>query len=286
MIATLRRRLAVPVLGRELRVRMRHRRITALLTACLAVAIGAGIAAYGLSPQGAGDPRVVARAGTAMFRAAAAVTLVLVALLSAALGAGTLSGEAERGTLDGIRAMPLPTWRLVAGKVLGAFLLGILLVAAPLPIFGVAVYLGGAEPATVAAVLGAGAASALLGAAFGVLCSAAGPSTTSATAAALGVVMLLGGLPLVLHVITPQAGASGGVSCTALLCPAPAPSGIALAAASPSPLTAAVPLLIANPGDATSGSDWWHVVAGVDAGATVMLVGVTAMVVRMRRWPA
>lgn len=286
MIALARRHLATPVLGRDLRVRMRRRRTTALVTACLAVVVGAAVVAYGLSPQGAGDPRVVARAGTAMFRAAAAATLVLVALISAALGGGTLSEEAERGTLDAIRATPLPAWRLAAGKMLDAALLGGLIAVATLPAYGVAAYLGGVEPGTVAAVLVAGFASALIGAAIGVLCSALAPSTAAATVAAVAAIMVLGGLPLVLHVISPQAGAKGGAPCAALLCPAPGASRAAVAASAPSPLTAAVPLLAGEPGDDTPGQDWWRLTSGVDAGAAVLLVGAAGAAVRVRRWPA
>ncbi|HEV7679474.1 MAG TPA: ABC transporter permease subunit [Candidatus Dormibacteraeota bacterium] len=284
MIAMGRRRLALPVLGRDLRVRMRRRRTAALLGGCLAIAVCAGLVAYGVSPRSDGDPSVAGHAATALFRGAAAATLVLVAVLGTSLGAGAISGEAERGTLELLRATALPSWRLVAGKVLDVVSLLVLVIAAPLPVYGLALHLGGVEAGAVGALLAACLGTAVLTAALGVLFSALAPSTAAASAMAGGALLLLGGLPLVVGVITPQQTASS--HCAALLCPSATPSTGALVVASASPLTGALPVLAGQPGDGTPGAAWWHVTVAVEGAAAMVLMGASSLVVKRRRWPA
>lgn len=285
MIATLRHQLAMPVLARDARARMRRRRTAWLLAGCLAVAVVAGLAAYAASPRAAGDPAVVTGAATALFRAAAAATLMLVALLGVALGAGSISGEAERGNLDLLRAGAVPAWRLVVGKALEVVLLLGLITLAPLPLYAMAAYLGGLDAATLAGVLLGCLATALLTTALGVLCSTLAPSTAAATALAAGGLLMAGGLPLMLGVVVPQ-GAAAAPECPALLCPASSPATARILGAAPSPLTATVPLLVVQPGGDSPGTDWWHLALPVEGGEAAVLLGLASVAVERRRWPS
>ncbi len=282
MIASLRRHLATPVLARDLRVRMRRRRTALLLSGCLAVVITAGLAAYALS-AGSGDAAAVMRAGAALFRASAAATLVLVSLLGVTLGAGSISGERERGTLESLQATPLPPWRLALGKLLDTVLLLGLVALVPLPLDGMALYLGGVDGGTVGAFIAVCLGAALVTTALGVLSSAVAPSTAAALAGAAAALLVVSAVPLATGVVV-TSGSAAAAGCSGVLCPAQGPPAPQLTAASVAPLTAALPLLVAAPGQPATGVDWWRRALPEQAGVAALLVAAASLVLRRWRW--
>ncbi len=150
--------------------------------------------AIGLSQLGLGDRSTAGFAGFGR-TAAGLVNLVLlvVPLMGLTLGAQSLAGERERGTLATLLAQPVTRAEVLIGKVLG---LAAALVAALLLGFGlagawVALRGGGVEAWAYAQVVAAAALLALATLSIGFLISAATRRTSAATGVALFVWLAL-----------------------------------------------------------------------------------------------
>jgi len=81
--------------------------------------------------------------GKVVFGAVVGVQVFLAAFIGPAFTAGTISGEKERQTYDLLRTTLLPARSLVTGKLLSALSYVGLLLAASLPLHGIAFMLGG-----------------------------------------------------------------------------------------------------------------------------------------------
>lgn len=154
----------------------------------LLYAAGFALLAIALSQLGLGDGGTAGIAGFGR-TAAGLVNLVLlvVPLMGLTLGAQSLSGERERGTLATLLAQPVTRTEVLLGKVLG---LAVALGAALLLGFGlagawVALRGGGVEAGAYAQVVVAAALLALATLSIGFLISAATHRTSAATGVAL-----------------------------------------------------------------------------------------------------
>ena len=158
------------LLAKELRARNRGWRPLLLLTGYLVMLSGAVVGFLYLVGQAAGimPPTL----GTQLFSALSLGAVMLVAFITPALTAGTISGERERRTFDLLlvtRASPLG---LVAGKLLGSLLYVLFLLVAALPAFALVYLYGGVPPSYLGMVVAVAAVTALGHAALGLLLSA------------------------------------------------------------------------------------------------------------------
>src|SRR5262249_19526213 len=129
------------ILSKEIRSRSRGLRPMILLTFYLGMLALAVTVALGLSElSSSGVPR---SAGQAPFVTLGGGSLVLVAFISPALTAGTISGERERKTLDLLLVTRASAMGLVMGKLAGALLLIGYLLVASLPALGIVFLFGG-----------------------------------------------------------------------------------------------------------------------------------------------
>lgn len=151
-----------PVLLQELRVRMRGASAYSLLTAII-LAFGAfTLATYrvistqirpipiqvsafnGSGTQGPPiDRLLVAQRGPVFFLVMSLWAIILVAFIVPAATSGTFSREREKHTLALLLGTPLHPLSIVTGKLLGAVSYVLLLVAAAIPLFSIAVMFGG-----------------------------------------------------------------------------------------------------------------------------------------------
>ncbi len=138
--------LGNPVIGRELRVRVRMERGYLLQAFYLAFLI----LVVALSYQAAiGDnltltnPVEIQKALVEFYRAVLSTLILLIVLVAPALTANAITLERERKTIDLLLATPLTARQLLVGKLVGSFAFIVLLLALTLPISAVSVLLGG-----------------------------------------------------------------------------------------------------------------------------------------------
>jgi len=138
-----------PVLLREMRSLMRHRRVPVMLFACAGVAVGIGLfmlvidlgGGAGLSNEG------YAQLGRNLFRGMLLLEGMLIVLLTPALTGGSIAREYEHKTEEALILTRLSVREIVAGKLLAALaLVGITLLCA-LPVISMAFMFGGVSPA-------------------------------------------------------------------------------------------------------------------------------------------
>ena len=137
-----------PILLKEMRALMRHRRMPAVLFACAALAVGAGAFILGEALGGGVTLGVEesARLGHRLFGGLMLLEGVLIVLLAPALTGGAIAGEEERRTLEPLLLSRLSIREILAGKLLAALgVQGIVLLCA-LPVVAVAFIFGGVSP--------------------------------------------------------------------------------------------------------------------------------------------
>jgi ABC-2 type transport system permease protein len=113
-----------------------------LLAACFSLAL---LVAFGFVGYPLGDPRLPGLwAGEVASLASALAWLpLLFVVLCPALGMGAWAEERTRGTEELLLSYPASTWSLVLGKFLaGVLLLGLVLLSAFWPLFGLCLWLG------------------------------------------------------------------------------------------------------------------------------------------------
>lgn len=138
--------LGNPVIGRELRVRVRVGRAYLLQAFYLAFLILIVALAYqaaiGDNPD-LRNPVRVQEALVGFYRLVMSMLVALIALIAPALTANAITLERERKTMDLLLATPLTARQLLVGKLLGSFAFIVLLLALTLPVSAVSVLLGG-----------------------------------------------------------------------------------------------------------------------------------------------
>jgi len=138
--------LGNPVIGRELRVRVRVGRgylLQAFYLAFLILIVALAYqAAIGDNPD-LRNPVRVQEALVEFYRVVMAMLIALIVLIAPALTANAITLERERKTMDLLLATPLTARQLLVGKLVGSFAFIVLLLALTLPVSAVSVLLGG-----------------------------------------------------------------------------------------------------------------------------------------------
>lgn len=138
--------LGNPVIGRELRVRVRVGRAYLLQAFYLAFMILIVALAYQAAIGDNPDLRNPVRVQEALlgfYRIVMSMLVALIALIAPALTANAITLERERKTMDLLLATPLTARQLLVGKLIGSFAFIVLLLALTLPVSAVSVLLGG-----------------------------------------------------------------------------------------------------------------------------------------------
>jgi ABC-type transport system involved in multi-copper enzyme maturation permease subunit len=138
--------LGNPVIGRELRVRVRVGRAYLLQAFYLAFLILIVALAYQAAIGDNPDLRNPVRVQEALvefYRIVMSMLVALIALIAPALTANAITLERERKTMDLLLATPLTARQLLVGKLIGSFAFIVLLLALTLPVSAVSVLLGG-----------------------------------------------------------------------------------------------------------------------------------------------
>lgn len=210
-----RRRIDLPVLVQEMRIRQRGIRpfvlmfiyVAVLSVVTLLVAeLSRATPTFG-SPQGrhASD---LARVGQELFLALSLAQLVMISLIVPAYGSAAVTTEQERGTFDLLALTRLPSWRIITQKLVAATAEVLMLTITSLPVLGIVFMLGGVSPLEVAIVFAIMLITAIFLGALGMLCSCCFAKTRSATLAAyLSVIAFLAGAPLAAEWIRTISGA-------------------------------------------------------------------------------
>lgn len=143
---TFRQVLSNPVIGRELKVRVRLARSYWLQGAFLIFLLGLVAFAYvtTVETQVGRNPFEAQRYLQEFYQIILVTMTSLIVLIAPALTAAALTIERERRTIDLLLATPLKARDLLTGKLLGSFAFLLLLLALSLPASGVCVLLGGA----------------------------------------------------------------------------------------------------------------------------------------------
>lgn len=137
-----------PVIGRELRVRVRVGRGYLLQAFYLAFMILVVALMYQVAitdnPE-LTNPVAIQSTLVQFYRTVIAMLTALIVLIAPALTANAITLERERKTIDLLLATPLTARHLLVGKLMGSFAFIVLLLALTLPVNAVSVVLGGAS---------------------------------------------------------------------------------------------------------------------------------------------
>jgi ABC-type transport system involved in multi-copper enzyme maturation permease subunit len=137
-------RLANPVLGKELRVRMRSKKTPWIITLYLA-ALGIVIFSI-LMMQEAHENSYYSSNGGVIFVILSIMQYALIILATPGLTAGAISGERERQTLPLLLTTNLSGLQIILGKWLSSLSFIILLVFTSIPLYSMVVLFGGTSP--------------------------------------------------------------------------------------------------------------------------------------------
>ncbi|MGH9150136.1 MAG: ABC transporter permease [Acidimicrobiales bacterium] len=137
-----------PVLARELRQRMRSRWTPLVLTLYLGLLVLVAQLVYGAAENNADRPfgpgiLAAASVGRSVFHMLLFFVLVMLCFLVPGLAASAIAGERERQTLVPLQVTLLGPRHILAGKMGASLAFLVLLVVATLPLFGVALLVGG-----------------------------------------------------------------------------------------------------------------------------------------------
>jgi ABC-type transport system involved in multi-copper enzyme maturation permease subunit len=185
-----------PMIGKELRQRMREKRGWILPSLYLLVLGGVVAFAYFITvseAQQAGPGRELqgAQIGIAVFGTVTYAQMALLLLLAPVFSAGALTIEKEQHTLPGLLTSLLTVWQIWWGKFVSSMLFLLLLLISSLPVLSLAFALGGVGPRQV----GLAAASSVLVlaciSAIGLYCSSYFRRSVHSTAVTYGVVIAI-----------------------------------------------------------------------------------------------
>jgi ABC-2 type transport system permease protein len=182
-----------PILVKELRSRMRGVRPYAILTFFLLALTMVGFALYQIVASQArfGMTVLSAQVGQMLFAGLALCEIALVAFLSPAVSAGSISGEREQLTYDMLLATPLRPAAILWGKLLAALSYVFLLIFAAVPLFSVVLLFGGVAPHDMLNAVVLLYVTALTFGTVGLCCSALMRRTAGATILAYALLLLI-----------------------------------------------------------------------------------------------
>lgn len=191
-------RLAValwnPIVAKEYRSRMRTWRSPIAITVYILLLGGLGWAIFtaeASSAQNALNPGQAAGFGQALFLWLTIFQMVLLAFITPALTAGTISSEREHQTIDLLFVTRLPSFSILWGKLLASMSFAFLLLLLSVPIFSLVFLFGGIELDQLLSAFLVTAVAALTLGILGLACSTAFPRTLPATVAAYGAAFIL-----------------------------------------------------------------------------------------------
>lgn len=181
-----------PVLGRELRSRMRDWRFSLVLSAYL---IGLGLVAFGtlyiMTRQLKFGGVIGPDAGVRIYAVLAIMQLLLIGVLAPSLTVGTISGERERRTMDLLLVTRMSATSIVVGKLLASLAYTVLLIVASMPVFSLVFLFGGISLKQLGLTFIIYLATTLTLGAVGLLASTLFRRTAVAAVAAYGVVAFM-----------------------------------------------------------------------------------------------
>lgn len=184
-----------PVLGRELKQRMRGRHVWLVLTlylTVLAIILRWVYVTASRDDQFDGANLLAsATAGRAIFQWLLFFMLLLVCFIVPGITAGAISGERERQTLVALQLTLLRPRSIVVGKLLASLAFVVLLIMASLPLVTVPFLVGGVSMPEVMKGLVMVLATALTLACLSLACSALLRRTQAATVVAYGITLAL-----------------------------------------------------------------------------------------------
>jgi ABC-type transport system involved in multi-copper enzyme maturation permease subunit len=137
------RRLANPIISRELRRLLRTRKAFVGAFVYGLVLLGAVVYFW----PGALAPQAFAGAGSAIFLAIATVQLLLFAVIAVITCSGAIAGERENQTDELLHASPLSGWRVIWGKLIASVGYQFLLLIGSIPALSLCFLLGGVSQA-------------------------------------------------------------------------------------------------------------------------------------------
>lgn len=138
-----------PLLGKELRIRMRNWRTFGMISLYLLVLGGFAVLFFLSNFYSLGRGTSLAEVGRNLFTFLSVSQFIIVIFLVPALAGNAISGEKERQTIDLLVCTQLTPFRIVTGKLTAALSAVVLLIFASLPLYGFVFLLGGVSPGEV-----------------------------------------------------------------------------------------------------------------------------------------
>lgn len=183
-----------PIVAKEYRSRMRTWRSPIAITVYILLLGGLGWAIFSAeasSAQNSLNPGQAANFGQSLFLWLIIFQMVLLAFITPALTAGTISSERERQTIDLLFVTRLPSFSILWGKLLASMSFAFLLLLLSVPIFSLVFLFGGIELDQLLSAFLVTAVAALTLGILGLACSTAFARTLPATVAAYGAAFVL-----------------------------------------------------------------------------------------------
>jgi len=195
-----------PMVGKELRQRMRERRGWVLPSVYLLVLAGVIALAYYFSVaerqrdgwRGLQGSDI----GVIIFTTVTYTQLTLLLLLAPVFSAGAITIEKEQRTLSGLLTSLLTIWQIWWGKFAASLLFLVLLLVSALPVLSLALAFGGIGPKQVLVALGTSLLVLGVVSAIGLYCSSFFRRSIHATAVTYGILIALTVLTFVSFAIT------------------------------------------------------------------------------------
>ncbi len=183
-----------PVLVKEFRTRMRGARAYWVMLAyvlLLTLVVGSTYLNWYFSTTSGGVTRQAASgAGRVLFQLLFSFQAGLVALITPAITAGTITIEREQQTYQMLATCGLKARSIIWGKLIAAVAFVALLLTSSLPLVSLSFLLGGVSPGEVLGTYVSLALSAFVFGSIGILCSASLRATAAATVATYAAVVL------------------------------------------------------------------------------------------------
>src|SRR5256714_14412667 len=183
-----------PIVAKEYRSRMRTWRSPVAMTVYILLIGGLGWAIFSSmssQAQNGFNGAQAANYGQQLFLWLILFQLVLLAFITPALTAGSISSERERQTIDLLFVTKLPPFSILWGKLLASMSFVLLLLLLSVPIFSLVFLFGGIELDQVLAAFLVTAVAALTLGVIGIACSTAFRRTLPATVSAYGAAFIL-----------------------------------------------------------------------------------------------
>jgi ABC-type transport system involved in multi-copper enzyme maturation permease subunit len=200
-----------PVIVKELRGRMRGPRAAIVMTIYLSVLTGVTLLFYWMltAVSGFANPQS-AQVGKFIFYVLVIFQMILVALLTPAFTAGSITSEREQKTFDLLMATLLPARSVIFGKLGSALSYVVLLIIAIAPLESLAFMFGGVSPEEIVLSQVVMLMAALLFASAGIFWSSLLKSSVASNVLTYGTMLFqLIGIPVLYLIITSIIGSQG-----------------------------------------------------------------------------